>query len=568
MGVKKSIDVSPTQRKIISNLLKKYLPNTEVWAYSSRVKWTAKPYSDLDMVVFTTKEQTMAVSDLREAFEESDLPFRVDFFVWDEVPGKFHENIKAECFVFQEANTDYKSQGLESNRKSFMQDKWKSISLKEALDFSNGKVSPKRNDNMPYPVYGSNGVIGFSDEFNSTTNTIVIGRVGSYCGSLYFSKKKCWVTDNAIKAHGLPKNDSQFLFYLLSSLNLNNWKSGSGQPLLNQSILGSIKAKIPGYKIQKTIASILSTLDSKAQLNLHINEILEEIAQTIFKSWFVDFDPVHAKKLALEKRLSKEQAERAAMAVISGICSPSDFAENFKEIDQRLTQKLSKMSKEHQKELAHTASLFPSEFENSELGEIPKGWKISSIGKELKLTMGQSPKGETYNESSQGVLFFQGRTDFGFRFPSPRMYTTDPRRMAKKGDTLISVRAPVGDKNLAKNDCCIGRGLAALKHRSDSISYTYYLISHIEGSLDARGGAGTVFSAINKDTLLNINIISPTDNLVKIFDQLLSPLDQKIESITDEIKTLEQLRDTLLPKLLAGEIDLSKIKLDEDVRSA
>ena len=103
MGIKKNIDVSPAQRKIISDLLKRYISNTEVWAYGSRVKWTAKPYSDLDMVAFATEEQKMAVfKDLREAFEESDLPFRVDFFVWDEIPEIFHENIKSEYVVFQE----------------------------------------------------------------------------------------------------------------------------------------------------------------------------------------------------------------------------------------------------------------------------------------------------------------------------------------------------------------------------------------------------------------------------------------------------------------------------------
>ena len=100
MGIKKNIDVSPDQRKIISDLLKRYIPNTEVWAYGSRVKWTAKPHSDLDMVAFTTKEQETSVFDLREAFEESDLPFRVDFFVWDEVPEKFHKNIRVGVFCF------------------------------------------------------------------------------------------------------------------------------------------------------------------------------------------------------------------------------------------------------------------------------------------------------------------------------------------------------------------------------------------------------------------------------------------------------------------------------------
>ena len=96
------IDISSEQRKILSDLLKKYLPDSEVWIYGSRIKGMAKPHSDLDMVGFTTKDQDTAVFELREAFEESDLPFRVDFFVWDEIPEQFHGNIKNEHIVFQE----------------------------------------------------------------------------------------------------------------------------------------------------------------------------------------------------------------------------------------------------------------------------------------------------------------------------------------------------------------------------------------------------------------------------------------------------------------------------------
>ena len=280
------------------------------------------------------------------------------------------------------------------------------------------------------------------------------------------------------------------------------------------------------------------------------------MAEAIFKSWFVDFDPVHAKQLAREAGLPME---RAAMAVIAALCSPSEFVENFAAMDKALTQKLSGMSNTEQDTLTHTASLFPDSFVDSDLGKIPRGWGVGKLGDEFNVTMGQSPKGETYNEAGEGTAFFQGRTDFGFRFPTIRVFTTDPKRMARAGDTLISVRAPVGDKNMAIEDCCVGSGLAALRHKSDSVSYTYYLISQIEGSLDSLAGSGTVFSSLSKDGLSGVKIIAPSKEIIKKFSDLVSPLDEAITTQSVETKNLANLRDTLLPKLIEGEIDVSAL---------
>jgi type I restriction enzyme S subunit len=102
MGVTKTIDITPAQRKIILGLLERYLPNTTVWVYGSRVKWTSRPRSDLDMVVFSTGDRRLQIGNLIEAFEESDLPFRVDLFVWGEVPEQFKRNIEAEHAVLVE----------------------------------------------------------------------------------------------------------------------------------------------------------------------------------------------------------------------------------------------------------------------------------------------------------------------------------------------------------------------------------------------------------------------------------------------------------------------------------
>ena len=176
-----------------------------------------------------------------------------------------------------------------------MASEWRETTLGTLLSFSNGKSSPGRCDGLLHPVYGSNGVIGFADETNANPHTIVVGRVGSYCGSLHYSDKKCWVTDNAIRANPIDTNDAKFLFYLLQTLRLNDWRAGSGQPLLNQTILSSIPVTVPDPTEQRAIAHILGTLDGKIELNRRMNETLEAVARALFKSWFVDFDPVRAK---------------------------------------------------------------------------------------------------------------------------------------------------------------------------------------------------------------------------------------------------------------------------------
>src|SRR5690554_1813346 len=176
-----------------------------------------------------------------------------------------------------------------------MAGKWAETRVGDLLSFANGRSSPERADGLPYPVYGSNGIIGYASEANSDPGTIIIGRVGSYCGSLYQSPQKCWVTDNAIRAAAKNGNDPRFLYYLLGTLALNSRRAGSGQPLLNQDILSSIPTSAPEPTEQRAIAHILGTLDDKIELNRRRNQTLEAMARTLFKDWFVDFGPVRAK---------------------------------------------------------------------------------------------------------------------------------------------------------------------------------------------------------------------------------------------------------------------------------
>jgi type I restriction enzyme S subunit len=191
---------------------------------------------------------------------------------------------------------------------------------------------------------------------------------------------------------------------------------------------------------------------------------------------------------------------------------------------------------------------------DSELGEIPEGWKISDLGDEFNLTMGQSPPGTTYNEDRKGIPFYQGRADFGFRYPSKRIYCTSPKRFANSGDTLVSVRAPVGDVNMAFERCCIGRGSAAIRHKSGSRSYTYYLMKSIPDIFNNYEAGGTVFGCINKNDFERIDFVNPTPQIISLFENMIFHFDQMVENNSIQIESFAALRDALLPKLLSGEI--------------
>ena len=175
--------------------------------------------------------------------------------------------------------------------------------------------------------------------------------------------------------------------------------------------------------------------------------------------------------------------------------------------------------------------------------------------------MGQSPAGSSYNEDGVGTIFYQGRAEFGWRYPTQRLCTTEPKRMAKAGDVLMSVRAPVGDLNLAYEDCCIGRGLAAV--HCDYPSYAFYLMRSLHKKLDAYNGEGTVFGSINGRALKGLPVALPGAATLREFEEEAAPIDAQIRSNEAESRSLAVLRDALLPKLMSGEIDVSKVDLTQ-----
>ena len=278
--------------------------------------------------------------------------------------------------------------------------------------------------------------------------------------------------------------------------------SGSGQRYtLTIDTMNNMPLFLPSLPEQKRIASVLSALDRKIALNRQINQNLEALARQLYDYWFVQFDFPNEK--------GKPYKSSGGKMVYNPILKR----------------------------------------------EIPEGWENGILSDIANITMGQSPDGSSYNEEGDGVIFYQGSTDFGERFPKIRQYTTAPSRFAKKGDILMSVRAPVGDLNIANNDCCIGRGLSALNSKVGSITHLYYIMLSFKDMFERKSAIGTTFGSINKDELYNLPIIKPTTKIIKLFENKCKPIFDQQMSLGYEIDSLTKQRDELLPLLMNGQVN-------------
>ena len=323
------------------------------------------------------------------------------------------------------------------------------------------------------------------------------------------------VTQDTVKLTFIRKDvPSRYIYWLLRTPVYREYCRAHAIGTTNLSIAREDFLAFPVPKPrgrELTLVETLDALDDKIELNRRMNATLEAMARALFQSWFVDFDPVRAK--------------------LDG-CQPTGLD-------------------------ADTAALFPAHFQDSPLGHIPQGWEAGTVSDGFNLTMGQSPPGNTYNEEGNGLPFYQGRTDFGFRFPTRRIYCTAPTRYAKPGDTLVSVRAPVGDINMADEECCIGRGVAAVRHKSGATSFTYHAMANLEPDFAKFEAEGTVFGSINKQSFENLRFVIPPPQVIAAYEHQAAPLDEQIHTLEHQSRTLATLRDALLPKLLSGELNIN-----------
>jgi hypothetical protein BACCOPRO_00080 len=377
-------------------------------------------------------------------------------------------------------------------------EEWKEYRLGEVVNILDYKRIPlssveRKTRKGGFPYYGAQGIIDYIDDYIFDGTYLLIAEDGENLKSkkqdiAQLAHGKYWVNNHAhiVESNGIC--DIRYLCYILNNIDLSGYITGSAQPKLNQANLSAISIILPSLNLQEQIADFISMFDNKIELNRRINDNLEQQAQALFKSWFVNFEP-------------------------------------FKN----------------------------GQFVDSELGKIPKGWKVGYLSEIADIIMGQSPNGSTYNENGEGIIFYQGRAEFGTRFPSIRLFTTNPTRIAPANSILISVRAPVGDINITHKECCIGRGLASAVSRTNKSAFLLYTLFSLKSDLDRFNAEGTVFGSINRKTLESLKILIPTNDIISKFEAIVASMDQQILTLHLESENLKILRDTLLPKLMSGE---------------
>ena len=529
--MKQPIDLRPDHAKIVHEIIARHLPaGVSVRVFGSRAKWTAKPHSDLDLALKGREPLPRSVlGDLAEAFSESDLPFRVDVVDWHTVTPSF------------QAVIDRDGKPLS----------WPVVSLGELIEVKHGFAfkgeyfsDEPTGDVLVTP---GNFAIGggfqtnklkfydgpVADEYVLHPGDVVVTmtdlrkQADTLGYSAIIPKSRYRFLHNQRVGRVLLKSDDADLLFIAWLLRTSAYRTTVIGSATGSTVKHTSPGRILEYRFglptlteQHQIASVLTALDDKIELNRRMNETLEETAQAIFRDWFVDFGPVRRKMAG----------ETDAGAIMGGLTPDPARA-------------------------AQLASLFPDAFGDDGL---PVGWEAAQFGSEFDLTMGQSPPGDTYNDTQDGLPFFQGRTDFGFRYPENRKYCSAPSRIANADDTLISVRAPVGDLNMAWEKCCIGRGVAAARHKSGSVSYTFYWLRALQPELQLYEHTGTVFGAINRKQFEKLPVVRPDLALIAEFERIAGPLDQKIRPATLELRTLAETRDYLLPRLMSGTVRVAR----------
>lgn len=345
------------------------------------------------------------------------------------------------------------------------------------------------------------------EKFKVFPDDIVIAMTGATIGKVGRNKsgRTVFLNQRVAKINPNFKEDLDFIYYCINNTVfleyvLNNVDSKSAQANISHFGIGNFEINWYDRETRQKIAKVLTCLDDKIFINSQINQELEVMAKTLYDYWFVQFD------------------------------FPDQNGKPYKSSGGKMVY-------------------------NSELKrEIPEEWGVEKLEKIANITMGQSPKGTSYNEVGEGMLFFQGSTDFGWRFPVARQYTTEPSRIAEEDDILLSVRAPVGTLNIADTRCCIGRGLAAINSKVGANSYIFNVMQDFKKLFDMINSVGTTFGSITKDDLYSLQLVYPPTELLMEFDQLVKSFDREIKNRSRQNQELTQLRDCLLPMLMNGQV--------------
>ena len=534
------LDLPRRYRDQIEALLHEHVPGVAVWAYGSRVTGESHDASDLDLVLRGPDLKWIPsgqLADLNAALEDSNVPIIVQVHDWARLPESFHREIERAYVVLVE-DTSGDSVGRDWLYHPQFPEHWKRKPLYSMAQWVNGlafrKIQFSPTGKPVIKIAEIKGGISGQTKFTqqSFDESVYIrpgdllfswsGQPETSIDAFWWRGPEGWLNQHIFRVTPDPSIDTTFFYYLLRYLKPNfigiaRNKQTTGLGHVTKQDLEHIEAALPPLSEQRAIAHILGTLDDKIELNRRMNETLEEMARALFKSWFVDFDPVRAKMEGRDPGLPK-----------------------------------------------HLADLFPDRLVDSELGPIPEGWEVSEIGREVEVVGGSTPSTKEPAFWEKGNIHWATPKDLS-RIQSPVLIETDRKitnaglqkissGLLPVGTVLMSSRAPIGYLAIAQVPLAVNQGFIAMKC-SERISKEYTLSWCYENMDIIKANAtGTTFQEISKRNFRPLKVIVPTTGILKVYDSIVSPLFEKITLNVHESHILAAQRDALLPKLVSGEM--------------
>ena len=545
------LHLSSRHREKLDALLREHLPGIEVWAYGSRVNGNSHDGSDLDLVLRAPDLQEIPIgplTDFTEALHNSTLPFLVEARDWARLPESFHREIEQGHVVLTErknlkerttetlllpserqrlpASTREKEGGNQD-----LQCGWRTASLGDVIELKRGYDLPQRQ-RVPgtVPIVSSSGVTDHHSKSKVQGPGVVTGRYGTL-GKVFFIPSDFWPLNTTLYVRDFKGNDPRFISYFLRELDFSAYSDKAAVPGLNRNHLHQETVRIPtDVNEQRAIAHILGTLDDKIELNRRMNETLEAMARALFKSWFVDFDPVRAK--------------------MEGRWHPGESLPGLP---------------------AHLYDLFPDRLVESELGEIPEGWRVGYFDDIVD-----------HIRDKENPLIFPDTVFHHFSIPA---FDKNRWPQTERGENIKSQksRVPPGVILLSKLNPEIERvwfvdvasgerticstEFLVLQARSPfQRSYVYCLArsprfrQQIESLVTGTSKSHQRAHAI---AILALETIIPSARTIRAFDQQASDLLVRSVDYRRDNISLASLRDALLPKLISGKIRICHSEIQQ-----
>ena len=536
------LHLKPKHREMLEALLREHLPGVEVWAYGSRVSGKSHDGSDLDLVLRgpgLSEIPSGQLGDFEEAVRESTIPFLVEARDWARLPERFHREIEQRHLVWREdTNSDFEEENWLYHPE--IPEHWERMPLYSMAQWVNGlafrniQFSPTGQPVIKIAEI-KGGISGQTKFTRQTFDESVRVRDGdllfSWSGqpetsidAFWWRGEEGWLNQHVFRVTPNAGIDITFFYYLLRYLKPNfvsiaRNKQTTGLGHVTKRDLANIVAGQPKPPEQRAIAHVLGTLDDKIELNRRMNETLEAMARALFKSWFVDFDPVRAKMEGRDPGLPKPLADP-----------------------------------------------FPDRLVDSELGEIPEGWEISEIGKEVDAVGGTTPNTKEPAYWTQGNWCWATPKDLSTLL-SPVLLDTARKitdagvkkissGLLPAGTVLLSSRAPIGYLAITEVSTAVNQGFIAMvcNKRLPNL----YVLYWCQDSLDYIKGisGGSTFAEISKKAFRPIHITVPSREVLTVYENIAGSLHHRLVANVKEISALARVRDPLLPKLISGDIRL------------